>query len=89
MCGCAVVARDLASLREIWGDDALYFRDANGLSRQVERLAGDPELLTTMQTRAKERAATFTVERMTDGYLGLLAELGVPTAAPAKGEHVA
>jgi glycosyltransferase involved in cell wall biosynthesis len=25
LCGCAVVANDIPSLREVWGDDALYF----------------------------------------------------------------
>ncbi len=27
-CGCAVLARDIPSLREVWGDGALYFEDA-------------------------------------------------------------
>ena len=26
VCGCAVVARDMPSFREVWGDAALYFR---------------------------------------------------------------
>ena len=32
LCGCAVVANDIASLHEVWGDAALYFYDAASLS---------------------------------------------------------
>lgn len=85
LCGCAIVARDLPSLREVWGDDALYFRDAAGLVKQVERLTANPSTLHAMQERAQRRAATFTVRRMTDGYLALFARLG----ANAAGEHAA
>ena len=89
MCGCAIVARDLASLREVWGEDALYFRDARGLTQQVDHLVTNPDLLRTMQERAQRRAATFTVERMADGYLELFAKVAVPARTTSAGEHVA
>ena len=87
LCGCAIVARDLPSLREVWGDDALYFRDANGLRHQVQTLTDSPSALGDMQARAQRRARTYTVERMADAYLHLFAHLGV--CPDAKGEHVA
>ncbi len=75
LCGCAIIARDLPSLREVWGDDALYFRDANGLTTQVRRLAEDDTARTELQRRAQKRAAGYTVERMTDAYLKLFEEV--------------
>ncbi len=71
LCGCAIVARDLPSLREVWGDDALYFRNAAGLTTQVRRLVENEAARTMLQERAGRRAATFTVKRMTEAYLTL------------------
>ena len=71
LCGCAIVARDLPSLREVWGGDALYFRDAAELTRQVQRLVAEPELLAEAQRRAHGRAGLYTVERMTDAYVAV------------------
>lgn len=75
LCGCAILARDLPSLREVWGDDALYFRDAQGLATQVRRLTENELALATLAERGQRRAASFTTERMTEGYLQLLGEL--------------
>ena len=69
LCGCAVIARDLPSLREVWGEDALYFDDAASLTAQVRQLLSDPAALTDAQTRARARAQHYTVERMADAYL--------------------
>ena len=71
LCGCAIVARDLPSLREVWGDDALYFRDADGLTEQVRSLTESRFALPAAQERAYRRAATYTVERMADRYLSV------------------
>ncbi len=71
LCGCAVVARDLPSLREVWGDAALYFRDAEGLTAQVRQLVSDKQGLEKAQERAKRKAAEYTTERMADAYLAL------------------
>ncbi len=81
LCGCAIVARDLPSLREVWGDDALYFRDAAGLIAQVRRLTENEVARTALQERAQRRAATFTTERMTDAYLALFEKLLQPAEA--------
>ena len=71
LCGCAVVARDLPSLREVWGEGAVYFRDASELQAQLSRLAQGPDLLAEAQNRAASQAALYTVARMADGYLSV------------------
>jgi glycosyltransferase involved in cell wall biosynthesis len=68
LCGCAIVARDIASLREVWGDAAFYFRDAAELSAVLKRLYEDSELLSTYQQRAGQRAQVFSQEQMVRGY---------------------
>lgn len=69
LCGCAVVARDLPSLREVWGDAALYFSSQEQLRVVVHLLTQHADLLHAVQQRCQKRAATFTQERMTRGYL--------------------
>lgn len=71
LCGCALVLRDLPSLREIWADNALYFTDQASLQTQLQRLATDPHLLADQQQRTRTHAAQYTPERMADGYLHL------------------
>ncbi|MGI4828027.1 MAG: glycosyltransferase family 4 protein, partial [Janthinobacterium lividum] len=71
LCGCAIIARDLPSLREVWGDAALYFQDAASLVAQVRALAESPAALSAAQERAFERASLYPVSRMTDAYLSL------------------
>ncbi len=72
LCGCALVARDLPSLREVWGDAALFFRDAAELSRILEVLAGDEQLVREMAKCAAARANDrYGRAQMTDAYLAL------------------
>jgi len=71
LCGCAVVARDIPSLREVWGQAALYFRDAQALNRLLAQLACDPELLRTFQQRAMRCAGLMSRAHMTELYLEL------------------
>ncbi len=72
LCGCALVARDIPSLREVWDDAALYFRDAAELSGILQDLNRHPELVRTLARRATERAQKrFGREQMTGRYLDL------------------
>ena len=71
LCGCAVLANDLPSLREVWGDAAMYFSGADSLSEWLWRLSDHAGLLREMQHRAMDRAREFTAERMAEGYLQL------------------
>jgi glycosyltransferase involved in cell wall biosynthesis len=71
LCGCAVLANDLPSLREVWGDAALYFQDAWSLSGLLSQLGRDPEQLAAAQRRSRLRAQTFSAACMADQYLAL------------------
>ncbi len=75
LCGCAVLANDLPTLREVWKEAALYFTDAPGLERLLVRLASDPDELAALQHRSRERAMHFTRSRMTAAYLERYREL--------------
>jgi len=70
-CGCAVLANDLPSLREVWGDAALYFTGPESLSSWLWRLSDHPWLLKEARDIAADRARELTAERMTQGYLNL------------------
>ena len=75
LCGCAVVANDIGSLREVWGDAAIYFSGASELKGVLDRLTKRPAELHGAQLQARRRAMELTAERMVDGYLELYAEL--------------
>ena len=71
---CALLANDIPSFHELWGDTALYFRRNDGadLAEKVGRLAADPELRRSHGLRAYRRALQrFTAERMVNEYLQL------------------
>ncbi len=75
---CAIVANDIPSFREIWGDAALYFRtnDAASLAENIRELNADRDKCRAYgnlaYTRARER---FTTKRMIDDYLHLYRSL--------------
>ncbi len=75
---CAIVANDIPSYREIWGDAALYFRtnDAASLADKIRLLNNDRPMRRAYAemayTRARER---FTTKRMIDDCLQLYRSL--------------
>jgi glycosyltransferase involved in cell wall biosynthesis len=75
---CAIVANDIPSFREIWGDAALYFRtnDASSLADKIRQLNADRPMRRAYAelayTRARER---FTTKRMIDDCLQLYRSL--------------
>ena len=75
--GCALVLGDIPTLREVWGDAALYAdpADAVEVRRQIDRLIEDATLRSDLAHRARTRAATYTAKRMAEGYLGLYREM--------------
>ena len=75
LAGCALVLGDLPSLREVWGDAALYVdpRDDEALAAAVRVALAQPEL----GEAARERARAYTPERMARGYLELYERLTV------------
>lgn len=79
-CGCAVVARDIPSLREVWDDAAIYFTDAGSLSEVLEQLARDPQLLEDARRRSFERSLFYSRDRMVDMYLALFRQVQAQAA---------
>jgi glycosyltransferase involved in cell wall biosynthesis len=75
---CAIVANDIPSYREVWGDAALYFRtnDAASLTETLRNLDSDRGLRHAYADRAFTRARErFTTRRMIDDYLDLYRSL--------------
>lgn len=70
-CGCAVLANNIASLREVWQDAVLYFSDAASLTALLRELNHSPELLHAAQRRSLEHAGRYTGNRMVQDYLRL------------------
>lgn len=75
--GCALVLGDIASLRQVWGDAAVFV-DPNypeELGRQLQRLIDNPAERKEYARRARERAQRYTVGRMAERYLSLYSAL--------------
>ena len=69
--GCALVLGDIPSLREVWGDAAVFVEpgDDDSLRDALKRLIADRELRSNFADRAQRQAATYTPERMAAAYL--------------------
>jgi glycosyltransferase involved in cell wall biosynthesis len=83
--GCALVLGDIASLREVWDDAALYVdpSDPAALRGALEELSEQPARREEMAARARRRAARFSVQRMARAYSGLYARVRERTEAVA------
>src|SRR4051812_38058381 len=77
---CALVLGDIPSLREIWGDSALYVdtQSPGPLRRMLEDLIAAPDALEELADRAYARALEFTPDRMVAQYLSAYAALLAP-----------
>jgi glycosyltransferase involved in cell wall biosynthesis len=75
--GCALVLGDIRSLREIWGDAALFVppNDFGALHNALESLIQDDNLRRTMGATARSRALRYTPERMATAYLDVYRQL--------------
>ncbi len=75
--GCALVLGDIPSLREVWGDAALFVppENATALAAILQRLASDDPYREEFAGRARARARQFTLERMHARYRALYASL--------------
>ncbi len=85
LCGCAVICRDIPSLREVWAEAALYFDNNETLAKLIQELGSNYQLLSAAQTRSQQRAQQFTPQRMADSYLHLFQTILQQQAA----QHVA
>jgi glycogen(starch) synthase len=83
---CALILNDIPSLREIWGQAAVYFRtnDADSLAEAVRILSGDLQMQRSFANRAFQRAReSFNAHRMTDNYIQLYHRVAVQKARAA------
>lgn len=85
--GCALVLGDIASLREVWGDAAVYVDpdDHDALRQALERLIADQPERTRLALAARQRGLHYTAERMADASLDAYASLA-PVFADASKE---
>lgn len=84
LCGCALVLGDIPSLREVWGDAALYVSpdDSEHLASTINALLDSPERLRRTAAAARSRARRYTRQAMANGYLRAYRELA-PMAVAA------
>lgn len=71
---CAILASDIPTFREIWGDNAIYFRnnDRESLEASLFGLCADPAEIKALGTRALAHARRhYSSTRMADEYLAL------------------
>jgi glycosyltransferase involved in cell wall biosynthesis len=75
--GCALVLGDIPSLREVWGQAALYAdpRSPDELLAALAKLIADPPRREALSTAAMRRARSYSVTRMARAYAGLYARL--------------
>ena len=87
LCGCALVLGDVPSLREVWGDAAVFVPpdDSAMLEAALRQLIRDADLRARASEAAKQRAARYTPERMTAGYLDAYGRVLAPRTARAAG----
>ncbi len=77
LCGCALVLGDIPSLRENWEDAALFVHpgDVENVRHALQTLIASPDLRAELGSRARARAAQFTIDRMACAYLDAYAHL--------------
>jgi glycosyltransferase involved in cell wall biosynthesis len=83
---CAIVANDIPSLREIWGDTACYFRrnDVGAMAEVVERLMNDSSVRAMYAVLAYTRARMrYSANRMVSEYIALYDSLTTAGAMAA------
>jgi glycosyltransferase involved in cell wall biosynthesis len=84
LCGCALVLGDIPSLREVWGEAAVFVSpsDSVELARSVGALLEDPRRRSEAASRALEVARRYTPRAMADAYLSRYRRLArVPVSA--------
>lgn len=76
-CGCALVLGDIPSLREVWGDAALYVPpdDHEALAATLQRLIDDADLRERQAGMARSRAERYQPEAMASRYAAAYREL--------------
>jgi len=88
LAGCVLVLGDIPSLREVWGDSAVFVSpdDPDGLKAALESLITQPDRRKRYAAKARRRALGYTSERMAGEYLQLYGELVSAKQKPAVGK---
>ena len=75
--GCGLVLGDIASLRELWADAAIFVApgDDEALYKALAGLAKDPEARAALVRRSITRSLEYTLDRMTNRYLEIYQRL--------------
>jgi glycosyltransferase involved in cell wall biosynthesis len=89
LCGCALVLGDLPTLREVWGDDAVFVApaDEDALAAACTRLLSDDAERERLARAARRRALSYSRERMTAAYLDLYRRLLATPRTPARAQE--
>ena len=90
LAGCTLVLGDIPSLREVWGDAAVFVdpEDDAALARALQALIDDGERRARLAAEARQRALTSSPERFGDEYLELYERLLADEPLPTR-ERVA
>lgn len=77
--GCALVLGDIPSLREVWGDAAVYVQpdDSEGLVAALNALIDSQEVRGKLAARARSRALAYSPQAMAERYLQVYQSLAV------------
>jgi len=80
---CALVLGYIPSLRELWGDAAVFVQpdDDRALHEVLETLIDDSDLRGELAERAQQRAGELSIQRTAKAYLGLYKRLVAERAA--------
>lgn len=81
LAGCALVLGDIPSLREVWGEAAVFVspHDPKALETTLRELINDDARRTEMARRARDRALRYSPDGMVERYVALYADLLRPT----------
>lgn len=77
LAGCALVLGDIPSLREVWGEAALYVapEDHEALHSTLQALIREPARIEELGRRARQRARSYSPERCARAYRSLYLRL--------------
>jgi glycosyltransferase involved in cell wall biosynthesis len=75
--GCPLLLSDIPTFRELWDKAALFVDPADdaAITAAVAQLVGDADLRSRLVARARERAASLSVDAMARGWLAIYAGL--------------
>jgi glycogen synthase len=77
LAGCALVLGDIPTLREVWGDAAVFVPpdDHQALADAINGLIADQQRRSSLVAKARDRAQLLNAHRMAEGYMRAYREL--------------